>query len=491
LGIIQRQALRTTLINLSGAALGGITRTIMPLFMTPAYYGLLGLLDFISGVFVSIFSMGYHQILAKIFPKYRNEENGHHGLLAFGLLLSLIGIFISCLIFYFFQGEFLKKDSDVVLFDRFALLIFPMVFFRIVFFNIDGYIRMLFNTVVGVFLDTVVSKLVVALAIVLIATSVITIDGFVYFYAFSFCLPGILIVFIAITKTSKLTAPHKSLLEKSQMQDIYGYIVFGLLLGASSSIVIYIDGLMIAKMLSLEMTGFYTFFFIAARFMLIPSNSINRIAQVILAESWQNDDRANVLDVYRKSCLNQILLGAFLLGVGWTCLDSVLAMSEKYQAYAVYKDVFWILGLGLLIEMGTGVNASIIATSSKYRYNTYFHIGLAALVIGLNYFFIQAYQLIGAAAASLIAMTVINILRWYFLKKWYGLQPFNFHFLKALTVSAAFLTLCFFFEFEANPWIEIAVNGIGLSVLFWGGVVLLKLSPDVNQWLLKMRKKVM
>jgi len=489
LGIIQKQALRTTLINFFGAAFGGFTRAVMPLFISPTQIGLLGLLDSISGIFVTIFSMGYNQILVKIFPKYRNDENGHHGFLLFGFFLSLIGIAISFLIFYIFEDAFLTKEKDVELYNRFALLIFPMIFFRIIFFNIDGYARMLFNTVIGVFLETFINKVIVAIILISYALAWMNFDQLVYLYAFSFCIPGLLVLVFSFQKTKKITLPKKVLFETKQRKDIYEYILFGLLMGASASIVIYIDSLMIVKMLSLEMAGYYSIFFVAARFIIIPANGINRIAQVVLAESWEKNDTKNIQEVYEKSSLNQLLIGAYLLGVGWACLDTALSLSPKFAEYIPYKYVFLFLGIGLLIEMGTGVNTSIISTSKKYKFNTYFNITLAILVIVLNYFLIKELQLVGAAMASMLAMTIVNFLRWYFLYRTFQLQPFNSKFLKALILAIAFLLLCHFVTYDANPFLKLALNFLSLTIIFWGLVVGLKLSPDVNKWLMKMKTK--
>lgn len=489
MGIIQKQALRSTIINFIGATFGGLTRVIMPLFITPAQLGLLTLLDFISGAFVTIFGMGYDQVLIKLFPKYRNEENGHHGFLLFGFFLSLVGITISFILFYLFGDYFLKEDSDIELYHRFSFLIFPLIFFRIIFYNIDGYARMLFNTFIGVFLETFLSKVVIISALAAFALAWIEFDQLVYLYALSFCVPGFLVMLFALKKTKKIVLPRREIFEKAQRKDIYQYILFGLLMGASGSIVIYIDGLMIGKMLSLEEVAFYTIFFFAARFILIPGRAINRIAAVILAEAWQKNDSETIRDVYQKSCVNQLLIGAFLLGVGWTCLDPALSLSPKFAEYAPYKSVFLILGLGLLIEMATGVNTAIIATSKKYKYNTWFNIALAVLVIVLNYILIIKYQLFGAAIASMIAMGVINLMRWYFLYRTYQLQPFNFNFLKGLVLAVAFLLFCYFFSYDANPLLKIVLNLFALTIIFWGLVVGLKLSVDVNKWLLKMKQK--
>ncbi|MBK6951027.1 MAG: polysaccharide biosynthesis C-terminal domain-containing protein [Crocinitomicaceae bacterium] len=490
MGIIQRQALRNTIINFAGASLGGAMRLLMPIFMpSKAAVGLLGILDAFSASFVALFSLGYNQILIKLFPRFRDDEKGHHGLLILGLFLSLIGILVSFVIYYFFGEMMLNEDADLVLFRRFSFLIFPMIFFRIIFLNMDGYARMLYKTFIGVFLDTFLSKVFIAFAVILYAALWISFDYFVYLYALSFCIPGFLISIFAFIKTPKVVLPSKDLLAPSERKGIYEYIIFGMLIGASGSIVLYVDTLMLTKMISLDAVAIYSVMFFAARFILIPSAAIIRIAQVVLAEAWQKDDLETVRSVYTKSCVNQLLIGAFLLGLGWTVLGPVFSLHVKFDDYSPYSYLFLILGSGILIEMATGVNTAIIGTSRYYKYNMYFNIVLAVLCIVLNYFMIKEYQLTGAAVASVIAMTIVNFFRWLLLYRKYNLQPFNFVFVKAAFLSIGFLALCYYLDYEANAFVKIAINLAALTLLFWGLVIVLKLSPDVNKWLAKMKTK--
>lgn len=451
--------------------------------------GLLGLIDSVSGMFVSVFSLGYNQILVKLFPKYRDEENGHHGFLIFGLYLSLIGVLISFIIFYFFGDFLVKEGEDLALFKRFSILIFPMIFFRIIFINIDGYAKMLFNTFIGAFLDTFLSRFFIIISMIVYAMAWISFDYFVIFYSLSFCVPGVLVVLFAFVKTKKIIMPSAELRSPDERKKIYEYIFFGMLVGASGSIVIYIDQFMISRMISMEMVGIYSILFFAARFILIPSTAINRIALVIVAELWTKDDRKTIGEVYEKSCVNQLLLASFLLGLGWSVLNPVFSLHPKYADYIEYSYLFLILGVGIIIEMATGANAAIIASSKHYKYNMYFNIVLAVLVIVLNYYLILDYQLKGAAVASLIAMTAVNFGRWFLLYKVYHLQPFNLNFVKALLFCSAFLVFCIWLDYDANPILKIILNLLGLTTLFWSFAIGLKFSVDVNKWLLKMRNK--
>ena len=350
---------------------------------------------------------------------------------------------------------------------------------------------MLFNTVTGIFIELFLSKVLVLLGLMAFALSWLNYEYFVYVFAGILCLPGIIIVCYSFKKSSKLTLPSKTLLAKDNRKLMTQYSLFGIFTGVSGSVVLYVDSLMVNKMISIEALGVYATFYFAARLLVIPSVSINRISVVVIAESWKKDDKNNIQEVYKKSCLNQLLLGVFLFSVGWACLGPVLGLSDKLMDYAEFKYIFFFLGIGLLVEMATGVNAAIISTSKKYRYETYFNLALAVFVIIFNYFLIKTYGLIGAAIASMFAMIIINIIRWWFLKKQFGLQPFDLRFLKAVIFSILFIGGACIIDYEAPAIYKILINGFGLTILFWSLIIGFRLSPDINNWLFKMRKTLL
>lgn len=487
MGIIQQQALRNTIISFVGIAFGSVTRLLMPFVLQSAQIGIVALIDSISGVFVIFFNMGYNLILKKLFPTYRNEDNGHAGFLIYGILITVVGMVIGIGVYFFTEDYLLSsrgRDGDLL--RPYAYLIPIVIFFRTLFLNIDGYVRMLFKTIVGTFLDGLVSKLILLTAILLVLYSFIDFQYFVYLYCFTLAFPGIVIVFYAFHKTKKIVLPSRDLWGESSR--IKSYVLFGVLSGSAASIIQYSDVLMINK-LTLEnpesQVGIYSVMFFAALLISIPAKNINRISSVVLAESWKEKDLENVQDIYTKSAGNLFVVGTFLFIIGWACIDSALVYLPEY---AVGKYVFFFLGLARLVELGTGVNAEIIEVSEKYRFNTYFNLALAALVIGFNFVFIQQYGIVGAAFATMLAMIIINFLRALLLKKVYNLWPFNRTFYKLMVVATAFITAISFIDYDANPIAKIIINTGVVSALFWFIVIRFRLSPEISDWLLKIKR---
>ncbi len=490
MGIIQKQALRSTLINFVGIGFGSITRMIMPFVLEKAQIGVLALLDSISGVFIVALNFGYNLILKKLFPKYRDEDNGHAGFLALGLMLSLLGILIGVVFFYAFKDVYFEdKFNQNSLIKPFVFLIPILVFFRILFVNLDGYVRMLFKTVIGTFLEGFVSKIIFLTAILLYLFAIINFTNFVYLYCLALAFPGLFTLFYAFYVTKKIKLPSTQLMAQSKV--IKSYILFGILTGATGAILQYIDVLMIEKIIPVNSeaeVGVYSVFFFAATLIMIPQKSVAKISQVVIAESWKENDFDNLQSIYTKSALNLMIIGGFLFVVGWACIDSVLEF-KALQSYAYAKYVFFILGIGRLIELSTGVNAEIIDASEKYKFNTYFNLILAVLAVVFNLIFIPLYGILGAGLATFLALTIINIFRGVFLYKQFKLIPFNAQFFKTLLVVITFIVLASVLKYNLNPIIEIVINFCLITTLYWFVIIKFKLSSDINDWLLKIKRK--
>ena len=490
MGIIQRQAIRSTLINFVGIGFGSISRMIMPLVMSSTQVGIISYLSSVSGVFYMVFTMGYNLTLKKLFPKYRDEENGHSGFLVFGLMITLLGVILAIASFYLFEDFILtKKNGNSELIKPFAYLIPFIIVFRIIYINIDGYVRMLMKTVAGSFIDGFLAKVILLIFILLFTFSVVDFDSFVSLYALAMAMPGVLITIYAFFSTKKVTLPKPELL--NEYPKIKYFVLFGILSGASGSIVQLIDSLMIYKMsnpdLAESLIGVYATMFFAASLINIPSKNVRKISSVLISESWKENDKKNIQDIYSKSAVNLLVIGTYMFAVGWLCLDPVFDFLPP--EYRDGKYVFFFLGLARVVELGTGVNIDIIETSTKYKFNTYFNIILAILVIGLNYVFILEYGIVGAAFASFLAQSIINILRASLLKKAFGFKLFSKELKKVIVFSICFLGLIYLIDYQANPFLRITLNFSLVSIVFAFMVVKLKLSQDINDWLYKIQKK--
>src|SRR5690606_25364157 len=121
----------------------------------------------------------------------------------------------------------------------------------------------------------------------------------------------------------------------------------------------------------------------------IPARSILRVSSSVIADAWRNNDLANIKDVYHKTCLNQFIIGILLLLGICVNIDPLMALLPP--EYAEGRYVIVLMSLGYLIDMATGANGIIIATSKYFRYDTYFMFLLVIVTFITNMAFIPIY----------------------------------------------------------------------------------------------------
>ena len=81
--------------------------------------------------------------------------------------------------------------------------------------------------------------------------------------------------------------------------------------------------------------------------------------------------------------------------------DGVLQFKLQ-PAYLQAQYVFLFLGLMRIVDMGTGVNAQIIGTSTLWRFDFFTGILLLSISLPLNYVLTKKMGVIGPAIATFI-----------------------------------------------------------------------------------------
>ncbi len=105
--------------------------------------------------------------------------------------------------------------------------------------------------------------------------------------------------------------------------------------------------------------------------------------------------------------------------------------------------VFLFIGLTRIVDMGTGVNAQIIGTSNRWRFELFSGLILLLLTLPMNYWLAKKYGVIGPAIADLFSFTAYNGIRCIFLYKVFNMQPFTIKSLYTVVLGLAGYFICY------------------------------------------------
>jgi hypothetical protein len=161
------------------------------------------------------------------------------------------------------------------------------------------------------------------------------------------------------------------------------------------------------------------------------------------------------------------------------------------DAYLAGFSAFVLLGLTRVIDLGTGLNAQIIATSNYWRFELMSGIILLAFMLPLTYFLTKQYDILGPAIANLISQGIIyNLIRIIFLWKKFKLQPFTPASLYTVIVAVGCYAICYFGFKNIHGFTGLFLRSAAFVLLYGGSVIYFKLSPDVQPVWSSIRKRM-
>ena len=499
MGIIKRQTIQGTIFTYAGIIVGFVTMgLLLPKVLTPDQNGLIGLLIGLSIILTQFSNLGINGAGGRYFPYFRNYDQGHGGFLLLASIISLGGFAISVLMLWLFRPYIVTENAEKsALFVQYYYLLIPLTFFTLFFNVFDNYAKLLYDSVTGTFLQQFLQRFLLLLAVIIYWIGWITFPVLLAFWMGSYFMQMALMVVKVVRDGHFTLNPRQLRLTPELRRELFRYASLTLLTGLSSQMILHIDKILVNDMLGLAQTGIYS---ISANFGAViaaPATMLYKVSGVIIADSWKANDLSNIATIYRKSCLNQLIIGTLVfVGIAANLPSVFEVLPEGYEAG--YYVILWI-GLGKLIDMATGVNGMILATSRYYAYDSLFFILMVVVTIATTRTLIPIFGLEGAAIGAAIATALFNGARTGFVWYKFGLQPFSWRNAAVLGVGGLVWLVAVQAPYLSETiWLvglDVALRSAFITITFGGLIYVSKISPDINQlvtgaWLRSRSKSV-
>ncbi|HEX7846864.1 MAG TPA: polysaccharide biosynthesis C-terminal domain-containing protein, partial [Chitinophagaceae bacterium] len=221
-----------------------------------------------------------------------------------------------------------------------------------------------------------------------------------------------------------------------------------------------------------------------------PQRGIIAASITHLSRAWKDKNMGMLQRVYQRSSINLLLFAAGIY------LLIVLNYKEAIQTFGVQDsylagfNVFVLIGLTRVIDMGTGVNAQIIGTSTYWRFELISGIILLALMLPLTLFLTTRYDILGPAYSALISISTYNLIRIIFLWKKFKLFPFTKESIYILLLSAACFAVCHYAFKDIDGIAGLFVRSAAFIILYAGAAIYFKLSPDIEPVMQTIKKRL-
>lgn len=480
MGIIQQQSIKGSIYTYLGVVLGLLnTAFLFPLILNPDEIGLLSLILTYSVIFTQLSSLGFTHVTTRMFTYFRNKEKNHHGFFFLLLMVGLFGFLFILLLFQIIKPYIIKDSMEKsALFVEHLYYILPLVFFQLFFLLLDNYYKVLYNAVFGTFLKEFLLRLLVTITIALYFFKIIEFDQFVLFYIISFATPTLFILGRLLIEKEISMKIDFSLLDKKMTRTLISVGLYGILLSFSGVIVLNIDRIMINSFLGIGSTGIYTIAFFFGSIILIPSRALQKISSVVIADSWKKNDIKEISSIYSKSCINQFII-AILLFIGiWGNIHNIFEFLPP--EYENGKYVIFFIALSGVVNMFSGVSASIIANSKYYRIQSFLMLIYICILVFSNYILIPMYGMTGAALATLISSLIFVFLKFGFLYSKFKLQPYNYKYLIILTAGIGTYIASTLIPIFDQFILDIIIRSSIMTLLFSTTILVSKVSKEAN-----------
>ena len=492
MGIIQQQTIKGTFYSYLGVAIGFITAYyFQPHSISEEQVGLINLLGTFSLFFAQFAILGFNGT-ARYFPYFRDEEKNHHGYLALACLVSLAGFVLFTVLAFIFKDELIgAKSQKSSLFNEYFWYLIPLTFFTLFFNVFDLFARMLYDTISGRILREFTKRFFILLVLLLIFFGWINFHTFMILWLVANIVPTFLMMRRLIAQGNFSLKTDFAFINRDMSRKLISICFFAILTGSAPIIIQSLDAYMVNKKFGLAETGVYT---VAAYFGIVitlPARSLYSIAYTIISEAWKNNDLENIKNIYRKSCINQLIAALFIFLLVWTNVDNIFKVLPPN--YAAGKYVIFFIGLGYVIDSATGINGVILTSSRHFKYDSFFNLGLIGITIVLNLIFIPLYGITGAAIAAASTLLIFNFFRYFFFLFVYNMQPFTIKSVYAVLIALAAYWICDrFIPQQKNFILDSFIRASFITVFYGLSVYFLNLSEDINlyirSYLTKLRK---
>ncbi|MCF6358863.1 MAG: oligosaccharide flippase family protein, partial [Draconibacterium sp.] len=415
---------------------------------------------------------------SRLFPYFRDKEKAHNGYLFIALLVAAIGFLLFIFSYLIFSPGFIESNIEKSkLFADHAYLLIPLTFFMLLYSVLDVYNKVLYNAVLGTFLQEFFQRILIFVVVVIYAFGLINTQQLIIFFVIAASAKGIYLLIYLLIKGEFSLRPKFDFVTKKLRKEIFSVAMFSTLTGVGGSLVFNIDKIVINQTLGLSSTGVYTVGFFFGILVLIPSRPLLRISGTLVADAWKRNDKKYISDIYSRSCINQFIIAAFLFGGIWINIDNILViLGPEYEGV---KWVIFFIGIANVIEMATGGNAQVIAYSKYYRASLYFLIILMVLVIVLMLLLIPVWGIVGAAIAIAVSIFANNLMRYLFILWKFKMQPFTVKFLLVPVVFlAAYFLSSLLTQLQLIP--DILMRSVIFTIVFGGLILWFRVSDDVD-----------
>jgi len=483
MGTIARQTSKNSFVLVLGACIGALSS----IFIYPLETELYGNIQFIlsSALLLAPFSdFGMRPLIIRYFPVFKTEDNRNNGFLSLIILSIFLGlltmVFLANQGYEMFQKLLNALSWDINRFESNFYVIFGVLIGISFSSRLTLYLANYQKIVWPSIFDGFYLKIILPFIVILFSFEVVNYSMAINIYVIAISLVSFfLLIYIKRQNLLYLTF-NTSFYSVSLLKEMSSYASYGLLGSLSSIIAFQIDTVMVAGFEGFSQTGIYAIAAIIGNMIIIPSKGIIPLVAAEISDHFSKNNLHKIRELYVKSSITLTITGSVLFLLIWWNINDIFSLASQTEKLKTGIQVVLFISLAKLIDVITSVNSHIILYSKHFRWNLLFVILMGVLTIASNLYFIPRMGISGAALATLISLSLFNLLKLIFVWYVFKMQPFTWATLKVLLMGGGVSMALWLLPLDFHPIINIIIRSSLVMILFGLPVYYFRLSEDIS-----------
>jgi len=486
MGVVVRQSIKSTIVAISGAALGALIVVISTRFFSQSDYGLTRTLlgNAVMLSYITIFGFNYTVIIYG--QRYPSDHPARAAFLRYALIIPSIITGIVCVALLLFKEPFLKlysQEADYALLSRYYILFPLLIFLNFIAMWLENYMISISRSAIQSFTREIVFRLANILMIVLYALNWIDFNVFIWGFSLGMIVPILILGFEAAKHDGfKFRGDQRlSKKEKSEMLNFSFYhmlsIVGGMLLSS-------LDAILLTPLAEdgVKAVAVYAVPVFAMSLLKSPVRVMTNAVFPTLTDAYNANDPKHLQMLYQRTSVNMQAVSVAFALLMIVNVDNVLRfMDIVTEGYDMVKPLMLILMIGAMTDLVFGPTYVLIGVSRYFKFNFWISLLLVFVVFGLNVWLIKLMGITGAAWATSIGLIIYNLLKsgllWFKLK----INPFNRKTLQIFVIAVITGILVYAIPYVGNVFADLALRSVVTLIVVIGVFYRLNISDEITE----------
>lgn len=202
--------------------------------------------------------------------------------------------------------------------------------------------------------------------------------------------------------------------------------------------------------------------------------AVNSIFPSIAADLYQHDrQRLNDIFVPVTKWITYFTLFGFLFFVFFA--EEILLIFGR--EFTRGRAALLVLGAATVLTTSVGPVGYLLSMSEYERLELVNTASASVVNIVLNFVLIQRFGLLGAAVATAVSMTMLNLIRVFETWRLIGIRPVVMDYWKgAIAMTGAVVVMYVGSRYTGSPWVTLGITGVIATAIFLGTIVTLGLN---------------